>query len=441
MAYVAAAGEAYAATAALAWSGTAGSRVEAGLLRTEVEQPWLLPLVTVAVLVAVGAVARLSEELSSLPRRHVAVVAAGVVTISLAATALLYRVPVWTVLAVLLVVAAAAVALGTARGRRSLTGLGAALLVVALPLSFADEALTTGTLLVALVLTAGAHLLSRDRVVEEVAAGVLPFVLAGLAWSAGAAFDAEGPWTALVGLLLLGALVLGRGAVDRDGASAPAVAVIEGCSGLAALPLATAGVATAAYDLTSTWAAVYLTVAGVVASVLALVRADRRQVGWLGGLLLAMATWVRLQDLGVHEPEAYTLPSALALLVVGLVHLRRHPESGTQKALGAGLALALVPSLLWVLDDPLGVRAVLLGLACLALVVAGLQARWSAPLAYGAVVGLVVVLREAGPMVGDSVPRWALIGAAGVLLITLGVTWEARMRDAKRAVGYLRSLR
>ena len=32
-------------------------------------------------------------------------------------------------------------------------------------------------------------------------------------------------------------------------------------------------------------------------------------------------------------------------------------------AVGAGLALALVPSLLWVLMDPISVRAVLLGLA------------------------------------------------------------------------------
>ena len=32
------------------------------------------------------------------------------------------------------------------------------------------------------------------------------------------------------------------------------------------------------------------------------------------GSLLALATWVRLADLGVHAPEPYTLPSALALL-------------------------------------------------------------------------------------------------------------------------------
>ena len=445
MGYVYGALETYGTTVALAWSGTASTRIDPvrdlDYTLSGLDDPWLLPVVTVTLLVALLAVGRLFPDLQTLPRRHVAVATAGVLSLSVAATVLSYPVPVWTVLAGLLAAAAVATTMGVQRTSRSLTGLGAGLVLVALPLSFADEALTTAALAVTVVLTAAVHALSRDRLVEEVAGGAVPFILAGLVWSAGAAYDVDGPWASLVGLLLLGGLALGRGFLDRDGSSAPTVAVVEACSGLAALPLAAAGVASATEDLTATWLAVDLTVAGVVATVLALVREDRRPVGWLGGFLLAAASWVRLADLGVHAPEAYTLPSALALLTVGLVHLRRHPGSSTQQALGAGLALALVPSLLWVLMDPISVRAVLLGLACLALVVAGVQGRWSAPLAYGAVVGLLVVLREAGPMVGDSVPRWALIGGAGVLLIALGVTWEARMRDARRAVDYVRSLR
>jgi len=50
-------------------------------------------------------------------------------------------------------------------------------------------------------------------------------------------------------------------------------------------------------------------------------------------------------------------------------------------------------------------------------------------------------LREAGPHLGDSVPRWALIGAAGALLIAMGVTWEQRLRDARVVSAYLRGLR
>ena len=86
-------------------------------------------------------------------------------------------------------------------------------------------------------------------------------------------------------------------------------------------------------------------------------------------------------------------------------------------------------------------RAVLLGLACLALVVSGTQLRLAAPFVYGAVVGLLVVLREAAPIIGETVPRWSLIGAAGVLLIGLGVTWEQRMLQARAAAAYVKRMR
>jgi cell division protein FtsW (lipid II flippase) len=189
-----------------------------------------------------------------------------------------------------------------------------------------------------------------------------------------------------------------------------------------------------------TWAAVYLTITGAGASAMALLRADRRLVGWLGGLLLAAASWVRLADLGVNTVEAYTLPAALALLVVGVVHLRHNPRAATMVALSPGLALALVPSLLWVLPDPLSLRSVLLGAACLVLLVAGVRLHWSAPVVFGALVGTVLVLRLATP-IAEAVPRWALIGAAGAVLVAMGITWERRVRDAKRLAGYVRGLR
>ena len=69
--------------------------------------------------------------------------------------------------------------------------------------------------------------------------------------------------------------------------------------------------------------AVHLTVAGALVTVTALVHRDHRPLAWLGGLLLASATWVRLYDVGVQAPEAYTLPTAVALLLVGLHRLRR----------------------------------------------------------------------------------------------------------------------
>jgi hypothetical protein len=172
----------------------------------------------------------------------------------------------------------------------------------------------------------------------------------------------------------------------------------------------------------------------------ALVHPDRRMLGWAGGLLLAGATWVRLADIGVTAPEAYTMPSAVALLLVGLHRLWRDREAPTAVALVPGLLLATVPSLLWVLVDPLTMRAALLGAGCLLLVLAGTALRWNAPLLVGAAVGTLVVLRELAPYAAQT-PQWVLIGVAGTLLTVVGITWERRLRDLRSASAYVGRLR
>ena len=148
--------------------------------------------------------------------------------------------------------------------------------------------------------------------------------------------------------------------------------------------------------------------------------------------------WVRLNQLGIETVEAYTLPLAVVLLVVGVVAVGRTNES-TLRLLGPGLTLALVPSLLLVLDDPVSLRALLLGAGCLLLIVVGLLRGWAAPLVAGAVAGAVVVLREAA--FAQVLPQWAVIGLVGVTLTVLGVTWEQRLRDARRVSAYLTALR
>jgi hypothetical protein len=105
-----------------------------------------------------------------------------------------------------------------------------------------------------------------------------------------------------------------------------------------------------------------------------------------------------------------------------------------------GLTLATVPSLLWVLANPVGPRAVLLGAACLGLVLVGSQLRWSAPLAVGGLVGGLLVLREVAPYASE-LPQWVLIGFAGTILTVVGVTWEQRVLELRRATSYLGRLR
>lgn len=187
-------------------------------------------------------------------------------------------------------------------------------------------------------------------------------------------------------------------------------------------------------------AALWLTVAGVLTCATALVHASRRPAAWAGSALLLLASWVRLADLEVHAPEAYTLPLAAALLAIGGWRMHRSAEAGTAETLLPGLLLATLPSLLWVLGDPVSLRALLLGAGCLVLTIAGAVARWSAPLLAGASVGAVVVLRELGPHAGE-VPQWVWIGLAGLLLTAVGITWERRLVEVRRAVGLLGRLR
>jgi hypothetical protein len=142
----------------------------------------------------------------------------------------------------------------------------------------------------------------------------------------------------------------------------------------------------------------------------------------------------------VDVVEAYTLPSALALVGVGLWRLRHDDDAPTLTFLAPGLALATVPSLLATLDDPASPRALLLGLGCVALVLAGAGLRWSAPLVVGAGVGTLLVLRELAPYAAE-VPTWLTIGLSGTVLTVVGITWESRMRDLRRATHYLAALR
>ncbi|HET7688773.1 MAG TPA: hypothetical protein VFK41_00205 [Nocardioidaceae bacterium] len=405
-------------TAGLRWvdevaeRGLIGDRMPAADLEL---QPWLLPLAVASLLAAVVVALRPTGWKELLP---------SVAAFTTVATVALYPVPVLLLVGLCLVGGVGFLV------RRELEPT-VLLLLAGLVLALHSDGLAAVAL--AVVLGAGwwTHVREEREELTEAGALVAQLALAGSLWTWGLLLDQPGTWVAALGTAAVPLVAIVRRSVGLEVGAA-----------LGMVGLVLAGVSVAPGPETNTWIAVYLTVAGVATCAHALLRDDRRELGWVGGLLLAAATWVRLSDLGVTQPEPYTLPSAVALLVVGLVHLRRHSSSATVPALGAGLSLALVPSLLWVLDDPQSPRTVLLGLACLALVVAGVQARWTAPLTFGAAIGSLVVLRLAAPYLSDSsVPRWVLLGLAGTLLVAMGVTWEQRVNEARRALGYVRSLR
>jgi hypothetical protein len=406
-------------TAGSPFSGSYDIRLDPG---PALAAPVLLPVSVLALILAAGL---------ALPRSRVfrwwapaVLLSAGVGTLAL------YPLPLWTVL---LPAAIAAIALVVDGLRRSDdVGAGEAMTAGALLVAVAVLALPSAHLatiaLTVLVLGSLAVLVrGRFRGAQEMAGAVLPVAVASLLWTAEEVLGTDQALRAAPTLLVLGVMALIRPRPEVELSAAAGVFV----AAVAAIPRA---------EDVSVSLAVHLTVAGVLVTASALVNPERRALGWLGGALLAAATWVRLYDIGVVAPEAYTLPSAVALLLVGLRRLHTVPTTPTMAALAPGLVLGTVPSLMWVLEDPVTVRAALLGVACLVLLLAGVQLRWNAPVVVGAVVGGLVVLRELAPYAAQT-PPWVVIGLAGAVLITAGVTWEARMRDLQQASAYLGRLR
>jgi hypothetical protein len=160
----------------------------------------------------------------------------------------------------------------------------------------------------------------------------------------------------------------------------------------------------------------------VVRHVLVVVAATAEVVAW----------WLLVADLRVFTLEAYTLPAAAVALLAGRLALRTRPALSSWTAYGPALAAALLPTLASVLvgaDQPM--RRLLLGLAAMAVVLAGAHARLQAPVVIGGTVLALVALHEL-ILVWDLLPRWIPLAAGGLLLVGLAMTLERRRRDLAR---------
>ncbi|MCB5165356.1 hypothetical protein LG634_11000 [Streptomyces bambusae] len=183
------------------------------------------------------------------------------------------------------------------------------------------------------------------------------------------------------------------------------------------------------------WLALVLGLAGVVCAGAA-VRPERRVLAWPAAALLVAAAWVRLAAWEVTVPEAYSLPVTAGALVVGVLRLRRDPQTSSWAAYGPGLAATLLPSLIAAWGDAHWLRPLLLGAAALALTLAGARLRLQAPLLLGGTTLLLVALHELAPYVVQAaglLPRWLPPALAGLALLLVGATYEKRLHDVRRA--------
>jgi hypothetical protein len=185
--------------------------------------------------------------------------------------------------------------------------------------------------------------------------------------------------------------------------------------------------------------AMALTIVGTAVCLVAVTTRDRGLAGWAGAGVLGVATVVRVLS-DVSAPELYTLPAAALLVAAGAWRLRLDRGTSSFTVLGSGLTLALLPSLLLALDEPVSLRGALIGAAAVLVLAAGVQQRLAAPFVLGAVTTGILAVRHLQP-VADAVPRWISLGGVGVMLLLVGVTWEARRRNLEMAQRYLTALR
>ena len=182
-----------------------------------------------------------------------------------------------------------------------------------------------------------------------------------------------------------------------------------------------------------------LTIAGSAVCLVAVTHRDRALLSWAGTVVLGVATLLRF-DAGVSLPELYTLPAAALLVAAGAHQLRKDTSENSFTVLGSGLVLALLPSLLLALDEPVSLRGALIGAGGVLVLAVGVQQRLSAPFVLGALTTAVLAVRHLGP-VAEAVPRWISLGGVGLVLLLVGVTWEARRRNVATAQRYLAALR
>ncbi|WP_328558567.1 SCO7613 C-terminal domain-containing membrane protein [Streptomyces coelicoflavus] len=324
---------------------------------------------------------------------------------------------------------------GRAENRPSPLTLTALLLalVTSVDLAFLALASESATIAVLVSLTVVFGAACRGRGAVPFAAPAALGHATALACAVGASVGLQPHETALLVLVVpaVAALVASR---TSDSRTTVPVEVAGMAAGLLALALAVTD---------PPMLAVVLSLCGVLMAGTAL-RPERRAAGYAAAALFLLATWVRLTAWDVTTPEAYTLPVTGPALVVGFLRRRRDTAVSSWTAYGAGLAVTLVPSLLAAWDDRHWLRPLLLGVAALAVTLAGARQRLQAPLVLGAGVLALVTLHELAPyltQVVGALPRWAPPALAGLALLALGATYEQRLRDARRlreALGRLR---
>ncbi|MEJ7633497.1 hypothetical protein [Aeromicrobium sp.] len=408
------------------WEAGAGVRLDADIVANN--EPWVAPIVLAALLV-VGWFLPRWPELAKL-RSHVTPVFACFAGLGVLDAVVAARLPLWLAVALLLILAVALVVVQTRAAATYVGPVALVLVAAASALAAASHEVSAVTWLLSAVVLAALARLDAPEPLPEIYAVVA--VLLGLAGVAAAVelLDVDDAVTSLVVLVGALGLVAAVGTVAKDHRLRVPV---EAAAGLVA-------VAAVLNEGSSGELAVRWTIVGVALLALCAVVTDRRWYLWPGIVSLVIAYILLIVDSGFSFVEAYTLPLGAIALAVGLYFARKRPEMSTWVLLGPGLAIALLPSVPQALVDPTDLRALLLGLGSAVVLAVGVRLGWQAPFVLGVTILTLLILFNIGPY-ANAAPRVALIAVLGAISMGLGITWEDRVRDGRKLVGYVRSMR
>jgi hypothetical protein len=231
-------------------------------------------------------------------------------------------------------------------------------------------------------------------------------------------------WTAMGVLSVGAALIIGAALLPRFAkpGSRPEAAAVEWAGHFAAVIAVvlslqsppTVGILLAA------WSAVLGIVAGRPTHTIL----QQRAYFWASAGCALGAWWLFAQYARVVEPEAYTLPFAFVVLMVGVVELRRRPDLGSRAAFTPGLVAAFGPSLVIVLAKTDPVREGILLVAAVATLIYGSLRRQRAPIEVGATVTTITTLHA----LTLAFSAWIIMIPLGILALVLGADSERRRR-------------
>lgn len=177
-----------------------------------------------------------------------------------------------------------------------------------------------------------------------------------------------------------------------------------------------------------------------VLGVIMLASAVRPHRWWLaavGALLMFGALWTILAAWEVTTVEVYTVPPAIAALVVGWEWDRKAvPAPSSWLAFGGGLVLLLLPTAALALaEEGVDWRVPAVLAAGLAATVWGLRKQLQAALVLGGLALVLASLRAFGPPLWDLaqlLPNWVPFAVAGAVLLAIGARYESTLTRLRR---------